>query len=142
MLWEVNWEFQTKLLLGNCTKCFSDKRSDIGEKRQRSEESQLGHRSFEVAFECLSNYRSPPNYTKITNVVPHLRGFDLCTCKWGNFALVESHLCEFPKICITWGPSLLFCEKCSFEEAHDAPLYQLNLRRKMSIGTSFVKNCL
>ena len=30
------------------------------------------------------------NYAKITNKVPHFCGFSLCTCKWENFALVES----------------------------------------------------
>ena len=33
-------------------------------------------------------YRGSPIYLKITNVVPHFRGFGLCMRKWGIFALV------------------------------------------------------
>ena len=35
-----------------------------------------------------NGYRGSPTYTKITNMVSTTMVFDLCTCKWGTFALV------------------------------------------------------
>ena len=63
-------------------------------------------------FRCFIQimYRWSPTYRKITNAVPHLCGFSLCTRKWRNLALVESleqsHLREFRKIRVRRGPSV------------------------------------
>ena len=66
-------------------------------------------------FRAIEAPWGPSTYAKITNAVRHFCDFSLCTCKWGNFELVESleqsHLREFhvthffssPKICARLG---------------------------------------